>query len=37
MCRINALCEISLEELSSVDGASLLIENYNKNLKKAAM
>ena len=32
MCRIDALCETSLEELSSTNGASLLIDNYNKRL-----
>nr|WP_199001625.1 hypothetical protein [Flavobacterium sp. ASV13] len=37
MCRIDALCETSLEELSSANGASSLIENYNKNLQKRAM
>lgn len=37
MCRIDALCETSLEELSSTNGASLLIENYNKNLQNRAM
>jgi hypothetical protein len=34
MCRIDALCETSLEELSSTNGATLLIDNYNKRLKK---
>ncbi|PJJ08095.1 hypothetical protein CLU83_1332 [Flavobacterium sp. 1] len=34
MCRIDALCETSLEELSSANGASLLIDNYNKRLEK---
>jgi hypothetical protein len=33
-CRIDALCETSLEELSSTNGASLLIDNYNKRLQK---
>ena len=32
MFRIDALCETSLEELSSTNGASLLIDNYNKRL-----
>lgn len=34
MCRIDALCETSLEELSSTNGAALLIHNYYKRLKK---
>lgn len=34
MCRIDALCDTSLEELSSTNGASLLIDNYNKRLEK---
>ncbi|MBE8726453.1 DUF7005 family protein [Flavobacterium hungaricum] len=33
MCRIDALCETSLEELSAANGASLLIDNYNKGWK----
>ncbi|MFD1602915.1 DUF7005 family protein [Flavobacterium artemisiae] len=37
MCRIDALCETSLEELSSVNGASLIIDNYNKMLENRAM
>jgi hypothetical protein len=37
MCRIDALCETSLEELSSINGAFLLIDNYNKRLEKAAV
>lgn len=37
MCRIDALCETSLEELSSANGASLLIENYIKNLQTRAI
>ena len=32
ICRIDALCETSLEELSSTNGAALLIDNYNKRL-----
>jgi len=34
ICRIDALCETSLEELSSTNGASLLIDNYNKRLER---
>lgn len=34
MCRIDALCDTSLEELSSTNGASLLIDNYIKKLEK---
>lgn len=34
MCRIDALCETSLEELSSTNGAALLIYNYYKRSKK---
>jgi hypothetical protein len=34
MCRIDALCETSLEELSSTNGAALLIQNYYKRSKK---
>jgi hypothetical protein len=33
MFRIDALCETSLEELSSANGASLLINNYNKRVE----
>ncbi|WP_281635188.1 DUF7005 family protein [Flavobacterium marginilacus] len=34
MCRIDTLCETSLQELSSTNGASLLLDNYNKRLEK---
>ena len=34
MCRIDALCQTSLEELASPNGASLLIDNYKKRLEK---
>lgn len=33
MCRIDALCATSLQELSSLNGASVLIDNYNKLMK----
>lgn len=34
MCRIDALCETSLQELSSANGASLLLSNYNKKARQ---
>jgi hypothetical protein len=34
ICRIDALCQTSLEELSSRNGSSLLIDIYNKRLEK---
>jgi hypothetical protein len=37
MFRIDALCETSLEELASVEGASLLIDNYNKKVQKESV
>jgi hypothetical protein len=33
MCRIDALCEASLIELASQNGATLLIQNYYENFK----
>ncbi len=35
MCRIDALCETSLEELSSANGASILINNYKVISKRS--
>jgi len=35
MCRIDALCKTSLEELSAANGATILINNYNAISKRA--
>jgi hypothetical protein len=36
MCRIDALCDTSLEELASANGAFLLIENYKRRVGKGS-